>query len=140
MGSRPRDWRGPRKLEPLALGQAYQHGRGVEPHHAAAVDWYRKAAAAENAEAENALGVMYMNGWGLEKNKEEAVRWYRLAARQKNAHAMINLGAAYYNGDGVDDIRSYAGFLLAEESGSTQAGDAVRRSAAETPGPAANAF
>ncbi len=126
----------------VALGLAYQNGRGVEANDAIAKDWYQKAAAAGNSEGQNDLGVMYMNGWGIEKNKEEAVRWYRLAAKQRNAHAMFNLGAAYYNGDGVpvDDSLAYVWFLLAQEAGSAQADDAVRRSAGGSPASAPTAF
>lgn len=48
---------------------------------------------------------------------------------------MFNLGAAYYNGDGVnvDDVISSAWFLLAQESGSSAADDAVRRATSENP-------
>jgi len=117
----------------LALGLAYQNGRGMPQNDALAVGWYRKAAEAGNSEAQNDLGVMYMSGWGVNKDKQEAVRWYHIAAKQKNAHAMFNLGAAYYNGEGVgiDDIRAFAWFLLAEESGSTSATDAVQRAQRE---------
>jgi TPR repeat protein len=113
----------------LALGLAYQNGRGVQQSDAIAVEWYRKAAAVGNSAAQNDLGVMYRNGWGVEKNKEEAVRWYHLSAKQNNAHAMFNLGTAYYNGDGVgiDDARAYAWFLLAQDNGSESAIDAVGR-------------
>jgi uncharacterized protein len=117
----------------LALGLAYQNGRGVQQSDPLAVEWYRKAAAAGNAEAQNDLGVMYMNGWGVEKNKAEAVRWYHLAVKQKNAHAMFNRGAAYYNGDGtgIDDARAYAWFLLAEDNSSESAKNAVQRAEKE---------
>jgi uncharacterized protein len=117
----------------LALGLAYQNGRGVPQNDAVAVGWYRKAAEAGNSEAQNDLGVMYMNGWGVNKDKQEAVRRYHIAAKQKNAHAMFNLGAAYYNGDGVgiDDVRAFAWFLLAQDRGSASANDAVERAERE---------
>jgi len=117
----------------LALGRAYQDGKGVPQDYTLAAKWYQKAAEQGNAVAQNNLGIMYRTGSGVEKNKEEAVKWYGLASRQKNASAMFNLGTAYYNGDGVevDDVTAYAWFLLAEEAGSKAAIEAARRSEAE---------
>jgi uncharacterized protein len=117
----------------LALGRAYQDGNGVKQDDDLAVKWYRSAAEQGNATAQNDLGIMYRTGSGVEKSKEEAVNWYRRAARQGNASAMFNLGAAYYNGDGVEEsvFKAYDWFLLGKEAGSTQADDAVQRTAAE---------
>jgi TPR repeat protein len=113
----------------FALGQAYDYGNGIAQNDNSACSWYRKAAEQNYAPAENALGLMYRGGRGVEQSKEEAVQWYRKAAKQKNAKAMFNLGTAYYNGDGVgiDDITAYAWFLVARESGSEPARDAVNR-------------
>src|SRR5438067_13338654 len=74
----------------VALGLAYQNGRGAEANDGTAAEWHRRAAAAGNSEGQNDLRVMYMNGWGVEKNKEAAMRRYRLGPQQKNAHAMSN--------------------------------------------------
>jgi TPR repeat protein len=113
----------------FALGQAYDDGNGTAQNDSAACSWYRKAAEQDYAPAENALGLMYRAGRGVEQSKQEAVQWYRKAAKQKNAKAMFNLGTAYYNGDGVaiNDITAYAWFLVARESGSEPARDAVNR-------------
>jgi TPR repeat protein len=93
----------------------------------------RKAAEQGDAESQNKVGVLYSLGRGTEPSKEEAVAWYRKAARLKNDKAMFNLGAAYYNGDGVtiDDVASYAWFLLAEEAGNLSAKDATERASSE---------
>lgn len=117
----------------LALGRAYQDGNGVPQNDELAAKWYRKAAEAGNATAQNNLGIMYRTGSGVEKSKEEAVNWYRKAALQGYASAMFNLGAAYYNGDGVpsNEFRAYDWFLLAQEAGSSNAPDAVKRTADE---------
>jgi TPR repeat protein len=113
----------------MDLAEAYETGSGVPANDELAAQWCRKAAEQGYARAQNHLGTMYRMGIGVEKNKEEAVNWYRKAARQKYANAMFNLGTAYYNGDGVqsNDVVSGAWFLLAEDSGSDAAKDAVAR-------------
>jgi uncharacterized protein len=72
----------------------------------------------------------------------EAVGWYRRAARQKDPSAMFNLGTAYYNGDGVgiDDVASFAWFLLAQDFGNRPAVDAVKRMTDEARNLQADAF
>jgi TPR repeat protein len=77
---------------------------------------------------------MYRIGRGVDRSKD-AVALYRRAAWKKNGNAMFNLGTADYNGDGVgiDDATSYAWFRLAQENGSNNADDAVRRTDLELP-------
>jgi uncharacterized protein len=55
---------------------------------------------------------------------------------------MFNLGACYYNGDGVgvDDVTSYAWFLLAQQFGNPAADEALRRAASERQATASEAF
>jgi len=54
-----------------------------------------------------------------------------------NAKAMFNLGASYYNGDGVaiDDVTSYAWFLLAQEASNPAADEAMQRALSEKSAP-----
>jgi hypothetical protein len=67
----------------------------------AAVEWYRKAAAQRNAEAQYNLGLCYENGEGVAKGMSTAAGWYRKAAAQGQAEAQYNLGVFYEKGWGV---------------------------------------
>jgi TPR repeat protein len=119
----------------LELAHAYESGKGVRADRFVAADWYKKAAEAGHAEAQNITGIMLRTGDGGRKDPEEALKWFRMAAKQGYADAMFNIGTAYYNGDGVavSDPIATAWFAVAQEFGSEPAADAVRRSLAETP-------
>ena len=117
----------------LALGRAYESGRGIHQDFQRAAYWYRNAAEWGNAPAQGSLGVLYWLGEGVDKDRKEAVQWYRKAARQGDANAMFNLGVAYYDGEGVnsDTTQAYVWFLLAAEAGSVAGQDAAKRSQTE---------
>jgi uncharacterized protein len=120
-------------LAQLKLARAYEAGNGVPENKKTAAEWYKKAAAQGNSDAQNELGVIYLTGDGLKEDKQEAKLLYEKSARQGNASAMFNLGAVYYNGSGVpiDDVLSYAWFVLAKDAGSPQAVPAAARSESE---------
>ena len=84
-----------------ALAGLYFIGSGTHQDLVEAVRWYRKAAAQNNALAQNQLGLMYDEGRGVVKDQKEAVKWYRLAAAQNLAVAQYNLGRMYEDGTGV---------------------------------------
>lgn len=113
----------------LALGRVYEIGNGLARNDKQAMKWYRMSADQGNAAAQDRVGLMFASGRGVEKDKQEALRWFRNAAKQQNQKAMFDLGTVYYNGDGVgiDDVAAYAWFLLAQDSGSPDAIDAVNR-------------
>ena len=67
-----------------------------------AYEYLKKAADAEDAEAQNALGLMYDNGEGVAENKENAAFWFHKAADQGYSPAQYNLGLCFYYGDGVE--------------------------------------
>jgi len=54
----------------------YDFGAGVPENDALAVNWYRKAAAQGNANAQSNLGVMYQYGRGVPENKIRSYIWY----------------------------------------------------------------
>jgi TPR repeat protein len=62
------------------LGVMYNKGAGVAQDDAAAVEFYRKAAALKDRVAMHNLGAMYELGRGVEKDMETAVYWYKRAA------------------------------------------------------------
>jgi len=66
-----------------------------------AMQWYQKAAAQGNPDAETTVGDFYANGWGVQPRADEAVRWYQKAADQGNVRAEIDLGIFYEHGLGV---------------------------------------
>jgi TPR repeat protein len=113
----------------VKLGQFYEDGTGLPVNHAAAVNWYRRAAEQKDPAAENNLGIMYRLGQGVDKDLKESVQWFRKAARQGYPNGCFNLGTAYYNGDGVPPnvTRAYAWFAIAKHLGSPSAADAVGR-------------
>jgi uncharacterized RDD family membrane protein YckC len=63
------------------LASNYLTGRGGVPKdYVLALQWYQKAAAGGDPDAEYFLGFMYENGIGVDKNKDEAIRWYSITA------------------------------------------------------------
>ena len=67
----------------LALGAAYEFGRGVAPDPAAALGWYRKAAEQGKGLAMRNIGNLYDQGKGVEKDKRKAAEWYLKAIATK---------------------------------------------------------
>jgi len=88
-----------------------------------AVEWYRKAAEQNNAEAQFNLGICYDNGRGVTKDLVEAYKWYRKAAQQNYAKAQSNLGFCYDNGEGVakDQVEAVKWYRKAAEQNYAQA-------------------
>ena len=82
-------------------GSDYKGGKGVPKNVAAAVMWYRRAAAQGHASAQYKLSKMYLNGKGVPKDEREAMKWVRKAAEQGHIGAQIELGDMYRTGEGV---------------------------------------
>ena len=80
-------------------GDAYYRSR--PPDYVNAAVWYRRAADAGHAAAQNDLGWLYQNGWGVPRDLAQAVHWYRQAATRGHATAQVNLGWMYQKGWGV---------------------------------------
>ena len=91
---------------------------------ATAIGFFRAAADAGYAMAQNNLGLMYSRGLGVTQNHRQAVAWYRAAAQQGNASAQFNLGAKYANGEGVelDYLRAHMWWNIAAGNGHKNAG------------------
>lgn len=113
------EWRGPAAAgDPDAqfnLGQAYKLGRGVNADSAAALDWYRKAAAAGHEQAQATLGLqLFQSG-----QRDEAMIWLKKAADQGESRAQYVVGTAYFNGDSLpkDWARAYALMTRANAAG-----------------------
>ena len=69
-------------FEQFNLGLMYYKGRGTAQDYTKAVNWWRRAAEQDFAEALNNLGMMYGNGDGVRQDYVEAHKWFDLAASQ----------------------------------------------------------
>jgi TPR repeat protein len=67
-----------------------------------ALDHFRAAATAGDADAQYYTGVMYAEAQGTKKNIAEAVRWYEKAAARDQPDALYALARLYLVGYGVD--------------------------------------
>lgn len=94
---------------PIALGNQFLHGLGVQKDEAKAAALCRKSADRGVADAQTDLGQMYLMGQGVQKNLAEAAGWFQKAADQGNANAAFLLGTMYWNGDGVERDHEQAG-------------------------------
>jgi hypothetical protein len=104
---------------------------------AQAVQWWEKAAAQGDAEAQFNLAVMYTKGQGVERNPQTAFHWFLQAATQGVPSAQSKLGLLYAVGDGVavDPIEAHRWFQRAALAGDTVAQANLARSRARL-GPA----
>ena len=130
------------------LGWMYIHGQGVERDYVEAEKWYRLAAEAGNAlaqekmeeitevasvyraakagdaDAQYNLGLMHDEiGSIVSYDDAEAVKWWRLAAEGGHTEAQNELGEKYYYGWGVDEDKAEAAqwYRLAAEAGHAEA-------------------
>ena len=62
-----------------------------------AIDWYRKAAMMNSAEAAMQLGIMLADGSGVEKNPSEGLEWVTRSAKLGHHPAMMLLVDVYTN-------------------------------------------
>lgn len=83
------------------LGIAYAKGDGVAKNDGQAAEWYKKAAAKGDVNAELDLGVAYANGTGVPKDLARAITWWNKAAEKDEPNAQHNLGLMYQYGHGV---------------------------------------
>jgi hypothetical protein len=90
----------------VELGDRYYTGQGVRQNYAQAMDWYRKAAAQGNADAQLDIGGMYQRAVGVPQDYRQALLWFQKAADQGSSRAQYRLGQMYSDGQGVP--RDYA--------------------------------
>jgi TPR repeat protein len=92
---------------------------------AKAVKYYRAAADADDAAAQNNLGEFYETGRGVSPNAAQAFSWYARAAEAGFPAAQLNLARLYAAGTGVarspDHARQWA--ERAQKQGQAQAQD-----------------
>ncbi len=86
------------------LGRLYDMGLAglVTQDEHQALEWFKKAADADDSRAAVYLGYYYETGkGGLKQDYGEAVTWYQKGVSQLEPMAMNNLGVMYYHGKGV---------------------------------------
>ena len=66
-----------------------------------AVEFLRRAADAEIADAQHALGVLYLKGRGVTRDAAEAARLFERAARNGSLAGEVEHAILLFNGDGV---------------------------------------
>ncbi len=94
-----------------------------------ALQWYRKAAEQDLADAQLSLGFHYATGTGVKTNEVEAVKWFRKAAYQNDPDAQGNLSTCYTFGLGVakDFVQAYKWAWLAAEQGDQESKERVSK-------------
>ncbi|NIP27870.1 MAG: hypothetical protein GWN67_25405 [Phycisphaerae bacterium] len=98
----------------LQIGQKYHKGNGLWRNNIEAVKWYKRAAAAGNADAIGELGLAYIYGqqYGLEEDEEAGIKLLNEAVVKGSASAAYELGnyhrPSFYNkGDRKKAIEMY---------------------------------
>lgn len=90
----------------IAIGMAYDQGKGVTQDRRKAAEWFGKAAAQGVPQAQFNLGTMYDYGVGVRKNEAKALEFFEKAAVQGMADAQFNLANMYAEGRGTpQDLR-----------------------------------
>lgn len=92
----------------LAYAQCLLDGRGVPQDRAAALAWFRVAAASGSAAASNMLGRCHELGWGLPADPAEAALHYRRAAEAGLDWGQYNLANLLLRGAGLAEDRPAA--------------------------------
>ncbi len=96
-----------------------QLGLAMEQNFVEALDWYYKAAAQGNPNAQENIGYLYQHGLGVETDYAEAETWYYKAAGQGNSNAENQLGYMNQYGLGIppDFAQALAWYHTAADQG-----------------------
>lgn len=114
---------------PLAPPAAFSCGLSIYlatgPHvdRSAAAAWFRRAAEAGDARAQNNLGHMYLDGDGVPQSDTYGFHWLERAAEAGYVKAMYSVGFLYEFGRGVpqDHVKAADWYARAAEEGHAQA-------------------
>lgn len=78
------------------LGAMFHDGDGVGRDFGKAIEWYTKAASADNRQAAFNLGLMLQNGEGTGADPDAARNWFIRASDAGDARAALQLGTMAY--------------------------------------------
>jgi TPR repeat protein len=111
------------------LGDAFQHGHGVERDVPKAEEWFRKSGNAGHAPSMVRLGLLLTQGERTPEEVRESVDWFRRAAELGDARGMTWMGFAYRQGTGVpvDERTAADWFIKAYAAGSRSASELAGR-------------
>jgi len=100
-----------------------QLGLGEEQDYVQALDWYYKAAAEGNPNAQENIGYLYQHGLGVDTDYTQAETWYYKAAGQGNTNAENQLGYMNQYGLGIpsDSAQALAWYRTAGDQGNKTA-------------------
>lgn len=85
----------------LTLGSMYERGIGTPRNFVNALEWYRKAAAADMAEGYYNVGVCYEIGMGTTGNPQEAFNNFEKSAEKGLPQGLYKLASLYFSGGGT---------------------------------------
>ena len=102
-----------RIAEPLSAGQMCSIGKyyANAQQTEKSMEWYRKAAEAEDMEAILTVGSAYVEGSGVTKDIGEAIKWYQNAANNGNRYAkkvMLEFHEKYSTGATLEYVKQEA--------------------------------
>src|SRR5208337_214445 len=85
-----------------ALGRLYMEGGcRFKPDYALALQWFRKASSAGDAEADYWIGVSYEEGRGVKPDETEATRWFLRGAQMGDPSSQGSAGINLADGNGT---------------------------------------
>ena len=84
----------------VAMGHAFEFGKGVDQDMSMAVRCYTEAANQGLASAQCALAELFAAGKGLERDEARAIEWWQKAASQDHLGAQVALELRYAAGEG----------------------------------------
>jgi len=99
------------------LGKMHGDGLGVPADSDKAREWYDKATAQGNADAQLELGLLYYYGRGLGKDYARSKELFQAAASQGVAEAQMLLAMHYLQGLGVQKDAEKASKMLFKACG-----------------------
>lgn len=85
------------------VNASYEKGESlyIKKEYDEAFKYFKEAADAGHADAQNYVGIMYLKGRGVTKDLNKGLQYYKLSANQGNQYACANLGDIYFGGIGV---------------------------------------
>jgi TPR repeat protein len=112
----------------FALAQAYDEGIGVKAEPTRALAFYKVAAVAGHAGAQNALATYFYKGEQVAKDLPLARKLFLAAAAQGSDSAMASAGAMLYHGEGggKDPVQALAWLRLGASLGNEQAASSAK--------------